>query len=62
MALGHLISRTPLDQVLDVLKHVRPKVVLFGHSVGLVFSEVAGKRPFMHLPKYKLTCAASWHT
>jgi len=62
MTLGHLISRTPLDQLLDVLKHVRLIVMLFGHSVGLVLSKVAGKRPSTNLSKYKLTCGTPWHT
>jgi len=62
MALGHLASRGPLDQVFDVLRHVRPIVAVFGRSVGLVLSKVAGKRATMNFSKYKLTCATPWYT
>jgi len=62
MALGHLTSRAPLDQALNVFKHVAPKVVLLGHDVGLVLSKMAGKSSSMNLPKYELSGATLRHT
>jgi len=42
MAFSHLRSGVLLDQVLNVFKHVRPKVVLLNNQVGLIFFEVDG--------------------
>jgi len=44
---SHLTSETPLDDVLNVLDHVWPIVMLLGHQVGLVFTKVTHQRPSM---------------
>jgi len=49
MDLSHLTNGTPLENVLDVLKHVWPIVMFFDHEIGVVLPKMSIQRPSIDL-------------